>query len=182
VTSDAVPGQLADPSRSLELDDSIRPWQVLVLLVCYSSCCFQVPVYVYQLETQKCTGSHQLVQERRPGILRSVPYGAPGRRDGSGLRRTPALVGLHRPPFSPMSTPADSHRRLQPPAAGPVAALRYPECALRLETSEPPRNFRTPWTGLPPAVKENSARFSFSAGICNRSLLHSPFSTNAVLL
>ena len=60
VTSDAVPGQLelADPSRSptLELDDSIRPWQV-----CYSSCCF--PVYVYQLETQKCTSSHQLVQE-----------------------------------------------------------------------------------------------------------------------
>ncbi len=43
-------------------------------------------------------------------------------------------------------------------------------CA-RLETSEPSRNFRSSWTGLPPAVKENSTRFPFSAEICNRSPL-----------
>ena len=77
----------------------------------------------------------------------------PRRRDGSGLRRTPALVGLHHPPARrcrPLPSPNTASTLLSRPCRRPGDWYRvYP----RLETSEPVKLSEFLELGFPP--KEN---------------------------
>jgi hypothetical protein len=128
-SSDACLQCLVNSPIHLELDDSIRPWKV-----CYLGCCFPVRVYVYQLETQKCTGSHQLPVVQELSLKGAVAFSDPF----LSLWRTRAVgtVPVSDAPrrWSDCTVPPSPSRRCQLlptltttaslhlPAAGPVAA------------------------------------------------------------
>ena len=90
------------------------------------------------------------VQRHRQWPYQRLLMVHPRRRDGSGLRRTPALVGLHHPPARrcrPLPSPAIASILLSPPCRRPGDGYRaYP----RLETPESVKLSEVLELGLPP--------------------------------
>jgi hypothetical protein len=85
----------------------------------------------------------------------------PRRRDagGSGLRRTPALVGLHHPPARrcrPLPSPATASTLLSPPVTAPATARGIDSESTPTGNSRTRETFGSSRTGPPP--KENRRR------------------------